>query len=410
MADDINLNDVNTAITELRAEVEKKSVDQGKVDKINDFLDKYEESNQETTKKFLEAEKASKEIKDELEAEKAAREDLEVAIAKGAAQGKSKDEIVAEAKSAVVKYGLVASDKHGNLSNLEDNVVKTLRTDVNTGAGFLVMPPTLDSELRKEIVELDPMRTVARVRAISGKTLEIARRVSIPVATYEGEAEAGGDSQSSYEAESVTPYALTTTIAATRDQMMDSGFDMQSEILSDAALSFAFTSGNAFVLGDGVKKPTGFLSDTRVTDSFSTSSTSGVIDGDDILNVQGTLKTGYNPVFLFNRRTLAALRTLKGTSNDHYLWDPALNGPATSQLAGTPYVLMNSMPDIAANAFSVAFGDFNRGYEIFDRTGTEMVFDEVTQKRKRIIEWTLFQYNTGQVIIPEAITGIKVKA
>ena len=81
---------------------------------------------------------------------------------------------------------------------------------------------------------------------------------------------------------------------------------------------------------------------------------------------------------------------------------------------GFPYVLMQDMPGQVADVFvsdtfPVAFGDFLRGYTIVDRTGMNVVRDEFTMKRKAIIEFTLNRWNYGQVVLPEAITLLKIQ-
>ena len=38
------------------------------------------------------------------------------------------------------------------------------------------------------------------------------------------------------------------------------------------------------------------------------------------------------------------------------------------------------MPDIAANAFAIAFGDFRRGYLVVDRRGVRVLRDPFTAK------------------------------
>ncbi len=48
--------------------------------------------------------------------------------------------------------------------------------------------------LARKITEIDPIRGIARVRRIGGKSLEMAIRTSVPTANYEGEAEEGADS------------------------------------------------------------------------------------------------------------------------------------------------------------------------------------------------------------------------
>ena len=129
----------------------------------------------------------------------------------------------------------------------------------------------------------------------------------------------------------------------------------------------------------------------------------------DIILVTGDLKTGYNPAFMFNRRTLAVLRTEVSTTGQ-FIWQPGINGVVQNTIAGEPYVIANDMPDIASNAFSVVYADFLRGYTIIDRTGMSVIRDELTQKKKAIVEFTMNKWNTGQVTLPEAMTGLKIKA
>ena len=136
---------------------------------------------------------------------------------------------------------------------------------------------------------------------------------------------------------------------------------------------------------------------------------SGVLDADAIILLTGDLKVGYQPSYMLNRRTLAVIRTFKSTTGQ-FLWQPGLNGPVANTLNGFPYALANSVPDIANSAYSMAFGDFMRGYTIIDRTGMEIIRDQFTLKKKAIIEFTLHRWTTGQVTLPEAIKLLQIKA
>jgi HK97 family phage major capsid protein len=49
-------------------------------------------------------------------------------------------------------------------------------------------------------------------------------------------------------------------------------------------------------------------------------------------------------------------------------------------LLGYPVTEIEDMPDIAADAFAVAFGDFRRGYLIVDRQGARVLRDPYTAK------------------------------
>jgi len=290
-----------------------------------------------------------------------------------------------------------------------------LRTDNATQGGYLTMPE-MDSMILKQITEVSPIRSLARVKSTGSKTLEIPVRTGIPQAAYEGEAAEDVLDTSDYGLETVTAYRLSVTVPFTRDMMMDSEFNLENEITGDVAESFAQAEGRGFVLGTGAKQPEGFLSlaaglqaDARETATAST------ITGDDLILLTGDLKVGYQPYYGFSRQSLARFRTFKGAVDGQYLWQTGLGGGAPNTLAGYPYILIEDMPDYDGTSggngtFPVVFADFMRGYTIIDRTGLEIIRDEVTRKRQAVIELTFHRWNTGQVVLPEAFKLLEIKS
>jgi len=206
----------------------------------------------------------------------------------------------------------------------------------------------------------------------------------------------------------LTAYRQTVTVPYTIDLLNDSQFDLENEIRNDVAEAFAYGEGNKFVLGTGAKQPEGFLVNAAVIAGQSTSATSGTVVFDDILALTGTLKAGYNPIFGFNRQTLAYLRTLKDGAGA-YVWQPG-NGGLPNLIAGERYAIFQDMPSITNSSLSIVYGDFLRGYLITDRTGMVVVRDEYAKKRQAIVEVTYHRWNTGQVVLDEAITVLKTKA
>ena len=385
------------AVKALRDTVEKYGADSAQFKQMADdtakAIEVQEKASQVFTQKLADEQKSNLELKERIDG-------LELELSrKGTAGENYKDKPEYKAMQLYVQKGIDALD-------IEQK--NTLRTDIATQGGYLTMPE-LDNLIIKKITEMSPVRSVARVRTVSSKTLSIPTRTTIPVATYEGEAAAGGESNSTYGQETLTAYRLTVTVPYTYDQLIDSQFDIESEIMNDVAEAFAFTEGNKFVLGSGAKQPEGFLSNADVAAGFRLSSTSGVITGDDVLLLSGDLKVGYNPMYAMNRQTLAFLRTLKGSTNDHYLWQVGLGPTQPNTLAGAPYMIMQDMPSIAANSLSLMYADFARGYTIIDRTGLQVIRDDLTRKKNNIIELTFHRYNHGQVVLPEAFKVLKTK-
>lgn len=417
--EEVTLKDAMTAIDLLREEVEKSSVDMDKVKKLEETLTLFENKSQEITKAEKKLEAQELEIKELVE--------------KGEEMGKSMDEIMLElSKAKTINAGkidiketdeyaatkaLFQSQNNGDQKEfLEALDKKFLRTDVDTGAGYLV-PQLIADEILKEIEQISPMRSICRIRRIAGKSMTQPVRTSIPTATYEGEAETGTDSDSVYRNETIVPFRQTVTVGSTMDQLMNAAFDMNNEILSDANTGFAQGEALNFISGDGDKKPEGFLANTDITSNARETQTADKLDFDTVRLLQGDLKVGYNPVYVFNQKILALLRTLKGT-NGQYLWQPAISERASNTIDGFRYVIMPDMPgdpasngDLVTGEFVLAFGDFLRGYHIFDRTDISIIRDDSSPglRKAAIIEWTLNRWNTGQTVISEAIKAVKIK-
>ncbi len=393
--------EVMEAVTELRAAVESKNADTAesktKIEKINTALDVMEKANQKVA---LDANQQKKELEEMTERCNA----LEISVAQSGNGKKNlnyKDnpEYKALNRFCQVGEGRDLSEEHKAL----------LRTDSDVEGGFLVDDPEFDNVILKKITEISNIRQVARVRTVGNKSLEIPVRNNLLVATYEGEADTGDDSTSDYSNETLTTFRQTVTVPITKDMLMDSAFDMESEIMSDAGEAFAQGEGNGFVVGSGFKVPEGFMNNADILAGSRAGASGGALIADDVILLTGDLKVGYNPMYGLNRRTLATLRTLKSTDGV-FLWQPGMNGPVANTLNGFSYIILEDMPDIAATARPIVFADFQRGYTIVDRTGISLIRDELTQKRKAIVEFTINRWNTGKVTLPEAFKTLTITA
>jgi HK97 family phage major capsid protein len=389
MAKEVTMQEVSEAVTELKNRVEKGVLDPEVLEKINTTLDAQEAKNQELVEQQQAVQKQADEWKARLDV-------LEAEMSRSAQSSKTNFRETDEYKA------LQAYVMEGQVDR------KTLRTDSDANGGFLV-PSAMDNMITKKITEVSNIRSIARVRTISSKSLSVPKRATIPTAAYEGELETGTDSNSTYEEETLTPYRQTFSTPISMDMLMDSAFNMEAEIMGDAAEAFAKGEGTGFVLGTGVKQPEGFLVNAELIAAARESSTSAQIDAKDVILLTGDLKVGYDPVYVMNRRTLAYLRTLVSTDGN-FLWQPGMNGAVANTLNGFQYVLADDMPDMAASSLSIAFGDFRRGYLITDRTGLVVIRDEYTLKKKAAVEFTMMRWNTGQVVVPEAIKLLKTKA
>jgi HK97 family phage major capsid protein len=80
-----------------------------------------------------------------------------------------------------------------------------------------------------------------------------------------------------------------------------------------------------------------------------------------------------------NRKTESAIRRFKDTTGN-YIWQPGAAAGQPPTLLGYPVAEAEDMPDIASNAYAIAFGDFARGYLIVDRIGIRTLRDPYSAK------------------------------
>jgi len=100
---------------------------------------------------------------------------------------------------------------------------------------------------------------------------------------------------------------------------------------------------------------------------------------DKLKDMRTALKGMYrrNARWLFNRFTEGEIMKLKD-AHENYILKPQVAVGQESLLLGYPMTISDSMPDIAADSLSIAFGDFKRGITIQIRPGLYIVRDNVT--------------------------------
>jgi HK97 family phage major capsid protein len=181
--------------------------------------------------------------------------------------------------------------------------------------------------------------------------------------------------------------------AATPTLLEDSAVNVDEWLAAEVEQAFATQEGTAFVSGDGSNKPKGFLSYTNVAEASWTWGNVGYIasgaagafpaaDPSDVLvDLIYALKAGYrqNGAFVMNRKTQSVVRKFKDDGGS-YLWQPPAQAGGRATLMTFPVIEAEDMPDIAANSYSVAFGDFRSGYLVVDRQGVTVLRDPFTAK------------------------------
>jgi HK97 family phage major capsid protein len=237
------------------------------------------------------------------------------------------------------------------------------------------------------------MRQIATVRTTSATVFK--KPISVTAAGTGWAAETADRTQTASPSLALMEFPtaeLYANLAATQALLDDAFVNVEEWIATEVEEAFAAQERAAFVSGNGTNKPKGFLSYTMVDDANHTWDKIGfVLSGaagafattdpvDKIIDLAYAPQPQFrqNARFAMNRKTVSAVRKLKDADN-RYIWQPTI-GAAEATILGYPVTELEEMPDIAANSFSMAFGDFARAYLIVDRAGVQVLRDPFTAK------------------------------
>jgi HK97 family phage major capsid protein len=295
---------------------------------------------------------------------------------------------VAEHKAAFSAYMRRGDD--GALRALER---KAMSVGSAADGGYLV-PPETDTEIGRRLSAASPIRALATVRQVSGTVLKKPFATTGMAAGWVAETAARPQTGNAQLAELSFPtMELYAMPAATPALLDDAAVDVESWIASEIDIVFGEQEGTAFVSGDGINKPKGFLSYTNVADaSWSWGNIGYIATGaagafkasnpsDTLFDTIYALKAGHrqNGTFVMNRKTQGAIRKFKD-ADGNYLWRPPASAGQPASLLGFAIAEAEDMPDVAADSFSIAFGDFRSGYLVVDRTGVRVLRDPYSAK------------------------------
>jgi len=291
-----------------------------------------------------------------------------------------------------------------------DTIEKKALTVSNDSTGGYLAPPEYVRELLKDVTEISPIRSIARTRSTGARSIQVPKRTGTFAAQWV--AESGTRSETTgYNVglEEIAAHEQYALVDISEQDLEDSVFDLEAEMQSEFSQQFAKAEGAAFVSGNSVGKPEGFLTNSSVGEA--NSGVADALSADGLLTLIHGIKSDYgkNGVFVFNRSTLADIRKLKD-GNGQYIFQAGFSGTtgATNTIFGYQYIEATDMPNVNAGTYPVAFGDFRRGYMIVDRVNLAVLRDPFTQATTGNVRYIARRRVGGQVVLPEAIIKQKI--
>ncbi|MDH7785167.1 HK97 family phage major capsid protein/HK97 family phage prohead protease [Ochrobactrum sp. 19YEA23] len=297
------------------------------------------------------------------------------------------------------------------VEHMEQKAVAALTVSQDSRAGYLA-PEAFANEILTKITEYSPIRQYARTMAISTSEIKIPRKVTGTGAFWVEEIADREQTDMTFEQVTLAPHELATYVDVSNQLLEDNAYNLEGELAADLAEAFGKVEATAFVSGDGTGKPKGLLATGTGIAEVKTGN-AATLGTDPAATVIGMFHSvpsivAQNGVWLMNRKTLGMLRTLKDDTGRFIMLDPITEGaPAT--LLGRPIVEAVDMPDVAANAIPIMFGDLS-GYRIVDRVGFSMQRNPYTLDIKGQVRFTARKRVGADVTNPDRFLKLKVAA
>lgn len=270
---------------------------------------------------------------------------------------------------------------------------KALSASSDPDGGYLV-PEETETLIDRVLTQISPIRDIATVRQIGAASFR--KPVSL------GGTESGWVSESDARPETASPtlsvvdfpaMELYAMPAATQSLLDDAHVNIEEWLAGEVQTEFAAQESAAFVAGDGLTQPKGFLSYTTVAEaSWAWNKVGYVLSGaagaftasdptDALVDLVYAPKQAYraNGRWVMNRKVESQIRKFKD-ADGNYIWQPGTQAGALPTLLGYPVTEAEDMPDMTADSFSIAFGDFRCGYLIVDRVGVRILRDPFSAK------------------------------
>lgn len=313
---------------------------------------------------------------------------------------------------------IVAKSSAGPLERRAAQVI------TSTGsAGGYALPEIVERQIARLTAEISPIRQIAAVRTVGSP--DYKELIDVGGAAFEWVGE--GDARNQTNTPDLFEVAPTFGMASAKPQASEESlddlfFDVENWLIESAAEAIAVGEGAAYVSGNGVKKPTGFLAGPAPVATGDATRAFGTLQffasgqaaamptsADVFLDMVYGLRARYrnNARWVTAKAVLSSMRKYKDAQGQ-YLWQPALTAGQPATFLGYGITEAEDMPAVAANSFPLAFGDFKEGYLITDRVGMRITRDDITTPG--FVKFYVRKRTGGKLRNTQAIKLLKISA
>lgn len=338
-------------------------------------------------------------INEQLGVMSAAIDDLNVKMALGNVPGKEGENETAEMKEYKADFNewVRTGEGEGKIRSAnKSGVMASMSVGSNPDGGYTA-PVEWDRQITDKLAIVSPMRRFASIQNVRGQGFKHLYNMHGAGSGWVGETAARPQTNTPQFAEYAFKFGeIYANPGVTQILLEDSEIDIAAYLAGEVDLEFAQQEGVAFLSGDGVNKPKGVLMFDATAEAALPAAERHplgpvleVNTGDAAaLTSDGLIDLVYGipservtqaSAFYTNRKTHAIIRKMKD-GQDNYLWQPPYQAGQPAQILGYAVNELSGMPDVAADAIPVIFGDMAQGYRIFDRLGVQVLRDPYTNK------------------------------
>ncbi|WP_137153500.1 phage major capsid protein [Rhizobium sp. FKL33] len=281
---------------------------------------------------------------------------------------------------------------------------------LTTSTGGVLIPDEFRATIIQRLMQFSPVRSVANVTRMNGSLLEWPRLVNDVTVGEVTETSARPESEPTFDSIDLKPFEMSVIVPVSRTMLEDSVVNLEGFLRDYLAKRYGQKEGAWFINGNGTTQAEGILTSADVAAGVTTASTTA-ITADELIDLFYSLSTPYasSGVWMMNLATMARIRKLKDADGS-YLWQQSLAAGQPPTLLGRPIIEAKDMPNVAAGATPILFGDFASGYTIADRVDFEFDTDYKVGYGNGLVKILTRRRVGGRVVLGEALTKLKMKA
>lgn len=243
---------------------------------------------------------------------------------------------------------------------------------LSNAAGAFTVPTSFYGQLQEHMIEVSGVLQAGPtvLNTTSGESIQIPKTLThTPSPAIVAEAGAILESDGTFGQTTLGAFKYGRMVQVSTELISDTGVDLQGYLARSVGRALGNAFGSDLVIGGGTTAPRGVIIDAGagVTGPSGTTVTFGnqatVGQGFDLLislyhSVISPYRNSPSCAWVMNDTTASLVRRIKNTAGD-YAWQPSVQVGAPDQVLGKPVYIDPFVASPAANAESIAFGDWS---------------------------------------------------